>query len=203
MQWVQNAMGRLQKTVRLYSRKALRSIVSLHGSPRDIALGAAIGVFVAFTPTIGFQMLIAALLATLVRANRPAAVIPPWITNPLTIPPIFALTYWVGTFFRPGPSAGVVYHQLGAVVRSLGKLSVYAFWKQLTEFLKVGADVFVPMMVGGVIVGSICAGVTYPLMLRAVNRYRRRRARRRRIRELQRAQEGQDSSSDPSPRQEG
>lgn len=95
-------MARLLKFTRLQMRRALRSVVSLHGSPRDVALGAAIGVFVAFTPTVGFQMLIGAFLATLVGANRPAAIILPWITNPLTIPPIFALTYWVGGFFGAG-----------------------------------------------------------------------------------------------------
>lgn len=193
-------MARLLRIVRLQSRKAWRSIVSLHGSPRDIALGTAIGMFVAFTPTVGFQMLIAALLATLVGANRPAAVIPVWITNPLTIPAIYALTYWLGGLFCPGPSAGEVYHQLTALVRSLGELSFYAFWEQLSEFLKVGAEVFVPMMIGGVIVGLICGVITYPLMLRAVNRYRRRRDRKRLLRMLQGAPETPEPDAGPQDR---
>ena len=189
-------MARLLKFARLQMRRAMRSVVSLHGSPRDVALGAAIGVFVAFTPTVGFQMLMGAFLATLVGANRPAAIILPWITNPLTIPPIFALTYWVGGFFRRGPSATQVYHELGEIVGSLGRLSFHAFYEQLTEFLKVGADVFVPMMIGGVIVGAICAAVTYPLVLRAVMRYRLRRARRRRRKALAREQETREAAVD-------
>ena len=177
-------MGRMRRSVRALLRRTAHSILSLHGSPRDIALGAAIGVFVAFTPTVGFQMLIAALIATLLGANRPAAVIGPWITNPLTIPPIYALTYWIGTFFRKGPAAGEVYHRMVAVVASLKQLSWYAFHKQLTSFLKAGANVFVQMMIGGIIVGLICAGISYPLTLRAVNRYRRRRLRKRQMREV-------------------
>ncbi len=184
------------KRIRFRVRRMLRSIISMHGSPRDIALGTAIGVFVAFTPTIAFQMLISAFLATLLGANRPAAIIPPWITNPLTIPPVFALTYWIGTFFQPGPSVGEVYHQLGAVVESLGKLSFYAFYAQMAELLKVGAHVFVPMMIGGVIVGAICAAVAYPLTLRAVMRYRLERQRRRERRALRAAQEGSDGQPD-------
>ncbi len=177
-------MGRMRRSVRVLLRRAAHSILSLHGSPRDIALGTAIGVFVAFTPTVGLQMLIAALIATLVRANRPAAVIGPWITNPLTIPPIYALTYWIGTFFRKGPAAGEVYHRLVAVVASLKQFSWFAFHKQLTSFLRASANVFVQMMIGGIIVGLICAGISYPLMLRAVNRYRRRRLRKRHLREI-------------------
>ena len=64
--------------------RILRSVVRLRGSPRAIAGGLAIGVFVAFMPTRGFQMLFAAFLATLFGANRPAAVLPVWITNPAT-----------------------------------------------------------------------------------------------------------------------
>jgi len=169
----------MSRQIQVRLRRMLRSIVTLHGSPRDIALGTAIGVFVAFTPTIGFQMLIAALIATVLRANRFAAVIPPWITNPFTIPPIFALTYWVGTWFTHGPSAATVYQELAQVVSSLRQLSFYAFHQQLKEFLKIGVDVYVPMMIGGTIVGLICAAVSYPLTLRAVNQYRLRRDRKR------------------------
>ncbi len=64
-------------------RRALRSIVTLHGSPEAIALGTAIGVFIAFTPTIGFQMLLGAFVATLVGASRPAAMIPAWRSSGL------------------------------------------------------------------------------------------------------------------------
>jgi len=174
-------------SIRKGFRRALRSMVRLHGSPRDIALGAAIGIFVAFTPTIGFQMLIAAFLATLVGANRPAAIIPPWITNPITIPPIYGLTYWLGTFFHPGPSVAEVYRRLVAVVASIGQLSLYAFHRRLGELLTVGADVFIAMTIGGVLVGLFCGGLTYPLVLWAVTRYRRRRQRRRMLRVLQRA----------------
>jgi len=175
-------MAPLRKTVRVLSRRALRSIVTLHGSSEAIALGTAIGVFVAFTPTVGFQMLIGALLATLVGANRPAAMIPAWITNPFTIAPIFTATYWLGKFFWPGPSVGEVYHRLGVAVQSLARLSFYEFYKQVIEFIRLGTEVFVPMFIGGVIVGGICGAIAYPLTLRAVGASRGRLAMRRKRR---------------------
>ncbi len=178
----------MRRSIRRLVRRALRSSVTLHGSPEAIALGTAVAVFVAFTPTIGFQMLLAALIATLLGANRPAAVVPPWITNPVTIPAIFALTYWVGRLFLPGPPVAEVYQRLLDVVKSLGELSFYALYDRLRELLAVGAGVFVPMMIGGVIIGAICAGISYPLMLWAVRRYRRRRERRRQLRALRGSQ---------------
>ena len=106
-------------------RRMWRAIVSLHGEPEDIALGAAIGVFIAFTPTVGFQMILGAFVATVFRANRPAAMIPAWITNPVTIPPIYAFTYWLGSFFHGDTPASEVYTQLGGIVKALWKLSFY------------------------------------------------------------------------------
>ena len=152
--------------------RMLRSIVTLHGSPKAIALGTAIGVFIAFTPTVGFQMLLGAFVATLVSASRPAAMIPALITNPVTIPPIYAFTYWLGKFFWSGPAVGEVYHRLMAAMKNLTKLTWYSFHDQFLEFLRIGVDVFVPMMIGGVIVGAICAAVAYPVVLRSVTKSR-------------------------------
>lgn len=54
-----------------------------------------VGLFVAFLPVPG-QTLIAALLAVKLRCNLPLSVALVWITNPVTIPAIFYLTYRVG-----------------------------------------------------------------------------------------------------------
>lgn len=75
----------------------------LRGSPEAIGLGIAIGIFVGFSPLMGFQMLIAIFLATFMYANRPAAMAAVWITNPLTFLPIYIFTYRVGKCLLPGP----------------------------------------------------------------------------------------------------
>ena len=170
--------------------RAMRSIVTLKGSPGAIALGAAIGVFVAFTPTVGLQMVLAALIATLVGASRPAAIIPAWITNPLTIPPIFALTYWVGSLFWSGPPVADVYARLVTVIKGLEKLSWYAFVEQFKAFFKIGAELFIPLCIGGAIVGCVCAAASYPLVLWAVHSYRRQYERLRQRRARRKSQKG-------------
>ena len=167
-------------------QRMLRSLVSRHSSNEAIALGAAIGVFVAFTPTGGFQMAIAAFLATLFRANRAASLLGPWITNPVTFLPINILLYRVGSVIVPGPSAGQVYESLVGVAGSIRQMSWFAFHDHMKAFLMIGMEVFWPILIGGVIVGLFFGAVSYPVTLVLVRRVRRLRAARREHRLAQR-----------------
>jgi len=56
---------------------------------RAIAGGLAAGLFTAFTPTIPFQMLLAAVAAIYFRVNLPIAMAACWVTNPFTVVPIY------------------------------------------------------------------------------------------------------------------
>lgn len=64
----------------------------------SLAGGLALGLFVAFTPTIPFQMLMCAVGAVLLRVNLPMALAACWITNPLTALPIFLSARRLGVY---------------------------------------------------------------------------------------------------------
>lgn len=74
-----------------------------HINRRSISLGLAIGLFCAFLP-IPTQMLFAAILAIVMRANFVLAVVSVWITNPFTITPIYYFCYRVGRFLLGQPA---------------------------------------------------------------------------------------------------
>ena len=48
----------------------IHRILNTKGSPHRIALGAAIGTFVAMTPTLGLQTILSTILALVLRANK-------------------------------------------------------------------------------------------------------------------------------------
>ena len=173
----------------------LRRIATMRGTPEGIALGIALGVFIAFTPTVGFQIVIAASIATLMKANRTAAIIMVWITNPLTIPPIYTATYRVGTLLWPGRSVTHVNEMLVEISGTIKQYQFYEMLETFKEFLRIGLDLAIPMIIGGVIVGAIGAAISYPAALWGVRRYRRyhaarvqNRARRRAERLLRKAE---------------
>lgn len=68
-----------------------------HLHRRSVAGAAFIGLFCAFLP-IPFQMLVAGVLAVGSRCNLPLSVALVWITNPLTIGPMFYFAYRLGAW---------------------------------------------------------------------------------------------------------
>jgi len=109
-----------------------------HLNRRSVAGGVALGLFIGFMPVLG-QVLIAAALAILFRVNLPIAAMGVWITNPLTIAPIYYFTYKVGAWILQIP---------------VGHYAFEMSWEWFTdEFLMI----WQPLILGSLICGVIAA----------------------------------------------
>lgn len=71
---------------------------------RTVSGGVGLGLFIAFIP-VPLQMIVAAIVAVTVRVNLPLAVAMVWVTNPLTVPPLYWAAYEIGAWLlgQPGP----------------------------------------------------------------------------------------------------
>ncbi|MGB6328798.1 MAG: DUF2062 domain-containing protein [Halarcobacter sp.] len=91
---------REQKVLKLFGKFLdKKSIWSL--SRKKVVAGVLIGIFVASLP-MPLQMALASILAIIFNANLPISFILIFISNPLTMPPIFYLEYAIGNIIlRP------------------------------------------------------------------------------------------------------
>jgi hypothetical protein len=142
-------------------RQRLRLIIFSHDSPRQIALGAAIGVFVAFSPFLGMHTLAALLFALLFRASKLAAVLGTLLNNPVTMTFIYLFEIRQGSRI------------LGLSLTMPGDI-----WKNFMELFSIGRDALLSLMTGFIALGFIASIVIYLLTLGAVLYIKRRRARR-------------------------
>lgn len=140
---------------RIYER-----FVKIRGRPGEIALGFALGIFIGMTPTMGVQMPIAVFFAAILKWNKISAAFGVWITNPITSPFIYGITYVVGAKL------------LG--LKATLNLPVDLTWSIVKEILKNAPAIFGALTVGGIIIGLPLAILSYYLSYAAVNKYQQR-----------------------------
>jgi hypothetical protein len=101
-----------------------------------------LGVFVALLPIPG-QTLVALLVALALRVNLPLAAIATWITNPITIVPIF---YWE--------------YSLGAVILQLPPqpFDIELSWNWVTDGF---IGIWKPLMLGSFITATLVSSMVY------------------------------------------
>ena len=142
-------------------RPLLRWVIKLRSSPRAIAGGLGLGTFIAFTPTVGVQLILAVIAATLFNFNRAAAMIPVWITNPITVAPIYTFNYWLGCKFWPGPPLSEVSDLFVGIGHTLTHLEFWNITEQLFAVLKMGEEILIPLMLGSLLIGTVTGIIVY------------------------------------------
>ena len=107
-----------------------------HLNRRSVSMAFAVGLFCAWIPT-PTQMAIAAMGSIYFRANLPLSVGLVWITNPVTMPPLFYFAYLVGLTVLNLPAASF---SLDAIL---------------------SGDILFPFLTGCLILGITCSTAGY------------------------------------------
>jgi hypothetical protein len=113
-----------------------------HLNRRSVSGAFAVGLFMAFVP-MPFQMIPAAALAILLRVNLPISAALVWITNPVTLPPIFYFCYSLGAWLLDTPV-----HAVGFEIS----------WEWVTTEL---IRIWKPFLLGSFLVATVCSAVGY------------------------------------------
>jgi len=132
-----------------------------HLNRYSVSMAFLVGMFLAFLP-MPAQMIAATIIALWVRCNLPIALTLVWITNPITIPPIFFATYSLGAWILDSPAMNI-------------NVSFTVEWVngELTRIWK-------PLFVGSLITGAVCGVTSYTIINIAwrwhvIHRWRKRK----------------------------
>lgn len=146
---------------------ALRLLRLRHGA-HEVALGAAIGAFIAITPLIGAQMVLAAAVALLARVSIPAAVFATFVGNPLSWPMIWGSTYALGRQML-GLEALSLPADLPQRLQSLWQALAAGSLDMVSASVALLRPVLEPMLAGSIPLGLLVGTLIYYIMRRAVS----------------------------------
>lgn len=153
-------------------RYARLRIGRLKASPHAIGLGLAVGVFAAFQPYLGFQMLFAGAVAWLLRASVGAALIGTFVGTPLTWPVMWLASYHLGAFMIGGDHQATL-EDIWAAMRGLGAIASPGGIDQVASAgQSLVRQVLYPLAVGAVPAGLVAGAAFYAMVTRAVARGR-------------------------------
>jgi uncharacterized protein (DUF2062 family) len=114
-----------------------------HLTRKSVSRAFLIGLFCAFLPIPG-QMLVAAVLALMLAGNLAVSIGLVWLTNPLTMPPIFYFTYRIGAWLLDTRAREAV-----------------AFHWDLASLQSELSAIWWPLLLGSVLTGFVVASLSY------------------------------------------
>ena len=159
-------------------------ILHIDDAPDRIARGIAAGLFTAYLPLFGLHLILALLLAAILRANKVMAILFVWVSNPFTAAFIYYPCYKVGRLFlgffkyeqEISPDQVTEMLNIFSVRVVITQLFTAEFWRQVaTVFTVIGLET----LVGGILLGLVIAKISYWAALSVINRYRKRKSNRR------------------------
>lgn len=157
-------------------RRAWSQVLRLETSPHAVGLGLATGVFVAFLPVLGVQMLVAVAIAWAGRANVGAAVLGTWAGNPLTWPAMWVGSYLLGLMLL-GETGPMTVEELQRTLAGLAETSTLRLdpLSMMDATGKLLWPILKPLFVGSLVLGLISGSALYFIGRRAAEAFSTRR----------------------------
>jgi hypothetical protein len=158
----------------------VHNILHLDDTPHRIAWGVFWGFFIGATPTIGIQVILYLIVASLMGANRVSGILPIWLSNPVTAIPLYYGEWYVGRFILTGATS-IRDAKWDAIAQAIMPRAGTSWWDRFFEFdlwvtlfqsfVAMGKELWLGAVVAGVLAGSLGYWLTY----RAVVELRKRR----------------------------
>jgi len=153
-------------------KNLIKKLLHIDDTPERTALAFSIGIFLAFSPFLGFHTLAGLMIAFLFRLNRLAVLLGVWTNAPWWIIPYYMAATWVGMWVMR-------FHINLTTIKELFELGMdqgffgSGFWGRLVSQW----GLLLSFGVGSLILAALLAVVAYPLSLKWIKYYHSRKKR--------------------------
>jgi uncharacterized protein len=153
--------GTVKRIRRRSVRENLLRLLGMKESASKIALSIAIGMLVGIAVPMGLETIVAVSLSLLFRCNPLLATITTWITNPVTIIPLYYFAYRLAGFLL---HQSIQWSNIEAVIANptLGKI------------YQIGFNGFGLIFFGCLVLGIISSILSYITVYHLINYYRKK-----------------------------
>ncbi|AGF75585.1 DUF2062 domain-containing protein [Bartonella vinsonii] len=148
-----------------------KRILRISATPHKVALGFAIGIFLACSPLFGMHIVLAIFFSWILRGNFAAAIIGTAFSNPLTFLLIVMADYKVGYFCLSLFSNvdEISLSQIRVLFEGLTLSNISLLFKGTWD------SIMRPMILGGILLGFILGSLSYIGVYRAIARFQKKR----------------------------
>lgn len=145
----------------------IKKLLHIEDTPKRTALAYSIGIFLGFSPFLGFHTLVGLAIAFLFRLNRMAIFLGIWTNTPWWIVPYYVFATWLGT--------KVMRFQINIMtLKEIFKLGTDKGFMSLDLWSQVASQkgLLFSFLVGSLMLATFLSLAAYPLALRWIKFYR-------------------------------
>jgi len=152
----------------------IKKLLHIEDTPERTALAYSIGVFLGFSPFLGFHTLAGLVISFLFGLNRVAVVLGVWTNTPWWMIPYYTVATWVGMRITGFRIEKVILKKLFQMEIDREFMSS-DFWSRIASQW----GLLLSFMIGSLILAVLLSLIAYPFCLRGIRFYRSRREERR------------------------
>jgi len=151
-------------------KNLLKKLLPIADKPERTALAFSIGVFLGYSPFLGFHTLLGIAIAFLFKLNRVAVLLGAWSNVPWWLVPYYMIATWVGMWVMGFQIEWTTLKEMFRSGADQGFISL-DFWNRLASQW----GLLPSFLIGSSILALLLSLVAYPLSLRWIRFYRSRR----------------------------
>ncbi len=156
----------------IHLKESIKKLLHIEDTPERTALAFSIGIFLGFSPFLGFHTLGGLAIAFLFGLNRVAILLGVWTNTPWGLLPYYTIATWLGTKILGFQFDDFKFKEILHLGINKGFFSI-EFWNGIYS----QKGLFISFNVGSLLLSIFFALVAYPLSLKWIRSYRTRRSR--------------------------